>query len=311
MLRMRYVHEIVVNLSVLRYVIEFNAKQKMYDVPKACERLFMRIFNLVFKWNLKDLNQSGVNYPAIDLGDINRSLGIQVTCERDRSKIERTLLAYENNHIDQFYKKLYVFILTQKRDYEKDFIYPVSQKKFSKKRIYDISDFMNILESLQDDVLEKLYLLIKKEIGYCFDSKYANYKSISASFPEFGSRKHQTLNKLGITFPDQDVDEIYEKIDALPLNYRLAVYTFIKKSYKNELKMNGIVFSNFMQSIGLSDVDALFNGPLALLDTDGAEPKRYEVISIRYEDMWNLILDKVDEVWWEQLIVYADFSLLD
>ncbi len=314
--KMHYIHEIVINLSVLRYVVESDARKGFYDIPKACEDLFMEIFNIVYAqngWKFQNMNNIKANYPAIDLGDVKNKIGIQITCQSNSTKIQDTLDVFESSlmNLPQIFSHLFIFLLTRKPNYTKKFSFPKSGMKYNKKHILSIDDFIDSLDSLDISVLEKLCVYIKKNIQLGFDSASPSYKSIANAFPEFGSRKHQTLNKLGITFPDQEVDEIYEKIDALPLNYRLAIYTFIKKSYKNELKMNGIVFSHFMQSIGLSDVDALFNGPLALLDTDGAEPKRYEEISIKYEDTWKLILDNVDEIWWEQLIVYADFKLLD
>lgn len=36
---MKYLHEIIVNLSVLRFVISANAEAGLYDINRACENL--------------------------------------------------------------------------------------------------------------------------------------------------------------------------------------------------------------------------------------------------------------------------------
>lgn len=315
--KMHYIHEIVINLSVLRYVVESDARNGFYDIPKACEDLFMEIFNIVYAqngWKFQNMNNIKPNYPAIDLGDVKNKIGIQITCQSDSTKIQDTLDVFERSpmNLPSIFSHLFIFLLTRKPNYTKKFSFPVSGKKYSKKHILSIDDFIDSLDGLDISVLEQLCVYIKNNIQLGFGSASPSYKSIAKAFPEFGSRKHQTLNKLGVQYPDKSVDAIYDRIVDLPLDYRLAFYTFVKKSYKQGLKMKVPVFDSFVKSINVTyNLDDLLEGPLALLSSDDAEPRSAGVISIRYEDTWKLILDNVDEIWWEQLIVYADFTLLD
>lgn len=316
--KMHYIHEIIVNLSVLRYVVECDARKGFYDIPKACENLFKEIFNIAFEqfgWKFENLNDRIPNFPAIDLGDANKKIGIQITCQKDSSKIQDTLKTYESSslNLSQDYKHLFIFLLTRKPNYTKKFSFPVSKMKYNKKHIYSIDDFIDYLDNLDVGVLERLFLYIKNNIRFSFDSASPSYKSISKDFPEFGSRKHQSLSKLGVSFPDKEIDEIFRRIDKIALCQRLVIYTFLKKCDDKELVMDGGTFNAFLRDMDYrrSDVKPLFDGLNKLLWTDENTDPAEEKIHLLHEDSWRLIKDNVDEIWWEQLIVYADFTLLD
>ena len=47
--------------------------------------------NLAYALELKNLNQSGANYAAIDLGDKKKSTAFQITAESKKSKVQETL----------------------------------------------------------------------------------------------------------------------------------------------------------------------------------------------------------------------------
>ena len=70
--------EIVMYLSVLRYIFKSRSKQGLFDLNKKAEPFFMRLLNLTYSWGLKDLNKIQNNYPAIDLGDNTNGICIQV-----------------------------------------------------------------------------------------------------------------------------------------------------------------------------------------------------------------------------------------
>ncbi|WP_290705343.1 SMEK domain-containing protein, partial [Amphritea sp.] len=69
--------EIVMYLSVLRYIFKSRSKRGLYDLNKKAEPFFQKLFNIIYSWNLIDLNDIQANYPAIDLGDESQGVCIQ------------------------------------------------------------------------------------------------------------------------------------------------------------------------------------------------------------------------------------------
>jgi hypothetical protein len=84
--------DIVVRLSVLRYVITSNTRRGKHDIAIDAEDFFAGFCNLLLEWNLVNLNRTEYpNYPAIDLGDQARRIAIQVTAENTVDKIKSTI----------------------------------------------------------------------------------------------------------------------------------------------------------------------------------------------------------------------------
>jgi len=84
--------DIVVRLSVLRYVITSDTKRSKNDTATDAENFCAGLLNLLCGWELVNLNVTEYpNYPAIDLGDKKHMIAIQVTTENKVEKIKDTI----------------------------------------------------------------------------------------------------------------------------------------------------------------------------------------------------------------------------
>jgi hypothetical protein len=137
--------EIIVRLSVLRYVITSNTKRGKFDIATDAEDFFAGFINLLLGWNLKNLNITEyANYPAIDLADQDNRISIQVTTQNSLSKIRETIELFHKHKHQQKYDHLIVLILSRKLEHKTEI--ESLRGDIKKIDIWDIDDLLAIVE---------------------------------------------------------------------------------------------------------------------------------------------------------------------
>nr|WP_295933012.1 SMEK domain-containing protein [uncultured Dyadobacter sp.] len=88
-----------------------------FDINKISEGIAARLLNLLYGWNLTDLNDKELNFSAVDLGDTeNAKLAIQVTSRTDTRKIRRTLKSFtDSGYLKEFPNGVKFLILSSGR----------------------------------------------------------------------------------------------------------------------------------------------------------------------------------------------------
>jgi len=89
-------------LSHIKSIVEDDTKQKLYDINKTAEDIFMHILNNVYGWQLVNANDIKPNFPAIDLIDTTNEIVIQVTSSIDDSKVTSTIEKFEKFADDNY-----------------------------------------------------------------------------------------------------------------------------------------------------------------------------------------------------------------
>jgi hypothetical protein len=64
------------------------------DINRTAENLALRLLNMAYDYNLKNLNWDQNNYPAVDLGDQKRGIAFQLTASDDLKKIKETVAKF-------------------------------------------------------------------------------------------------------------------------------------------------------------------------------------------------------------------------
>jgi hypothetical protein len=162
--------EILLSLSVLRYIIKSRSKRGLYDLNKQSERFFANVLNLTEGWNLINLNDVTKNHPAIDLGDDAARICVQVTSENRIEKINHTILQLCSNNLDKKYDRLIILILGDKKNYKSEFAstcYPNFDKKSD---IWDIDDLLERIEKLSIEKLQALQQYLSVELAPIINS---------------------------------------------------------------------------------------------------------------------------------------------
>lgn len=142
-------HKIAEKLSLIENYVIFVNKLGHYDINRDFEYFFIFILNQVYNYNLVNMNDIQSNYPAIDLGDINSRVCIQVTSENTNSKYKATLEKFLENDLDRFYDKIVFLLISNKPKCS------ITSKNL-KTEVIDMRDLFNDISKLSD---EKIYSL--------------------------------------------------------------------------------------------------------------------------------------------------------
>lgn len=180
-------------LSVLRYIFKSRSKRGLYDLNKKAEPFFCRLLNYIYGWKLENLNSIQNNYPAIDLGDQEAGVCVQVTAENSSSKIKKTIKTFENNKLHKTYGRLVFLILTEKKNYTTKLT--TKEIDFSLDNdVIDIDDLLEVVEELGIEDLEEIHRFLSKELSSIV-KLFAEKTSLLSQIPEFSGIEPAEDNK--------------------------------------------------------------------------------------------------------------------
>lgn len=92
-----------------------------YDINISCEKFYMYLLNLIYGWNLKNINDEENNAVSIDLYDKEARVAVQVTSDSSASKIHKTINKHIENNRHNEYDRLVFVVITQDKDYRAKF----------------------------------------------------------------------------------------------------------------------------------------------------------------------------------------------
>lgn len=164
--RTRYYNYIEERLNFLAYRIEKRGKINLLDLNIHSETFFAELFNILYNYNLVNLNYIKQNTEGIDLIDTKNKIIIQVSATSTKGKIENSL----NKGIYLFYKDYnFKFISISKEVSSKlratEFENPYNLIFDSQKDILDSTTLLRYILNLEIDKQKILFEFIKKELG--------------------------------------------------------------------------------------------------------------------------------------------------
>lgn len=178
--KQKQINYIMEKISYWSSYIKLCNKESYTDINHISEGFVQQLLNIIYDVSLVNLNNVHVNYPGLDLGDLEKGIGIQVTSRRDSKKIEETykkIFSTRNKDggkiIGQIFNKQILFIILSPEDTVKfnkktlDKLKKVSNGKFTQKDIINISELLNKIISLFDennDKFQKIYNTISTHI---------------------------------------------------------------------------------------------------------------------------------------------------
>ena len=160
---------IIERLAVIEAYVRMSNQIKLFDIDVILEDFCTDLLNITFDWNLKKLNDTR-NMPAIDLGDLEKRICVQVTSENKGRKVKETVTKFTTHNLDNNFDKLIIFMLVPK------------QGSYS----INVSNCKNHLFSLEDDIwdfstyIQKIKTMDNEKIsairGYIEDAYPECYK---------------------------------------------------------------------------------------------------------------------------------------
>lgn len=75
-------------LGILQYSVEYRGAIGLLDQNLILQSFIAKFLNIIYGYDLINLDGEGHKYPAIDLGDHYRKVAFQVTATKRPTKIE-------------------------------------------------------------------------------------------------------------------------------------------------------------------------------------------------------------------------------
>lgn len=142
-----YLKGIAHSLALLSKEVEIRNAVNLYDINIVAEDFFPGLLNLIYGYELKNINYLEKNAPAIDLYDSKNKVSIQVTSDNDSAKIKHTISEFNQNGFYEIYDRLIILILTQKRNIQLILILKVNLHLTKKKIFGMLKVLLRILEN--------------------------------------------------------------------------------------------------------------------------------------------------------------------
>lgn len=156
--------EVVYWLSHLSTSARLGGKIHFFDLNIVAEDFYADLLNIIYGWDLINLNHSDLNAVAIDLGDTKRKIAVQVTSNRTKYKIQKTLDKFEEYKLSTHFNQLKLVIIGERTGNYPSLNVPASLVFDGKNDVLDDSEIIKAIRGLSTlEVLEVLDLL-KRDI---------------------------------------------------------------------------------------------------------------------------------------------------
>lgn len=162
--RIDTIKRIIEKLTVLKTQIELENGVHLFDNNIGLEDFTCGLMNLVYGYNLKNLNKNQINYPGIDLADSSLQIAVQVTVEKTKEKIQSSIDTFIKKGYMKKYKRLIIFLYADKDRFNGEF---ETQKKFNFNKNEDIITVKKLVKDIDkcsDDCLKKIELYLEEQL---------------------------------------------------------------------------------------------------------------------------------------------------
>ena len=255
MKRTQYFNYIDEKLNTLAYRVETRGRLNLLDIHLHSENFYLHFFNLLFGYQLENLNSRLQNVEAIDLIDHQDKIIIQVSATCSKHKVESSL---SKGILKDYPGYSFKFISISKDATElrkSTFKNPYSLLFSPSTDIYDVTSVLNDVLSRTVPEQKLIYKFIKEELGgdvdvVKFDRNLTSIINILSKEKWDDSSKSDFVNSFEvdrkISFNElvnsrsiieeyrdyyKKVDEKYSEFDQQGLNKSYSVLRSISKEY--------------------------------------------------------------------------------
>lgn len=163
--RKEYIDNIIHSLAWIQSEIKLSGFAALYDNHIVAEDFFCGFLNLLYGYNLTNVNHSVRNAPAIDLVDSKNRIAIQVTATSSQEKVQSTIKKFLKYELYADYDRLCILFLGDVPKCEK----PVDTEghfAFDKKSdLLDMKDLIQEIKKRNTEELGKLDAYLKEELN--------------------------------------------------------------------------------------------------------------------------------------------------
>lgn len=135
----------------------------LYDANLFSETSICEILNVIFDYELKNVNSLTKNHPAIDLADSYNRIAVQVTTTKSKGKVQSTLDKFFAKKMETVFDELLIIILGRKQKAYSALSVPDDFIFDAKKHILDFRDLLHLIGFLPTKRIEKIAHLLEQE----------------------------------------------------------------------------------------------------------------------------------------------------
>jgi hypothetical protein len=319
--------DIVMKLSILRYMVKSLCKRGRTDLSRACEPFFRDLLNLIFGYELENANDEKLNAAAIDLRDRNNRLCFQITARTDRRKIQDTINLFRKRNLDKEFSELRFLLLSEKK---------ISSKPFSTwgdfnfsfdRHVLDVDDVIAATEALPLQKLKAVHAFIESQLAAIThslepDSLLDTFEKVASKAAEnAGKILHDSDYKEGQLQSELDgINKLCRKLSELSQKQREFLSFFLPSADGMRSTSSLICPLQTLQQKTLLDENEFREylqvlGETGLIDVDTDE-KPYKVrlqftLPVSGVDLFELVVEELKPPEISELILRCNFSVLD
>lgn len=185
---------IAMRLAHLKAYVSTVNSIHLFDVNVVAEDFFASLLNEVYGYSLVNLNHADLNCAAIDLGDPGQRVAFQVTSERTKAKIQKTVNTFVQHGLEDQYDTLKVIIIGDRTGDYPNLAVPSGITFNGKNDVVDIAGLMNNINRLDVSTLERIATLIRSELTDQTSTSVTE-PDIAVEFHEIGETQRELLKQ--------------------------------------------------------------------------------------------------------------------
>lgn len=215
LLREQHLKSIIEKLSYLQLIVSMSNKQQLYDIDHGLEDFCVGLLNRIYGWNLVNLNNAMKNTPAIDLGDKDSKISVQITSDKRGDKVKKTVADFETKKLCAEYSRLIILILVPKQERYKltlEQTFGFSQEK----DIWDYGDLINDIKTLPTEKIQEINNYIEAEFQpFRADMKFDRYDRLKNIANQIQNGQEHDVRLEVETLCSQEIIDAYERLTQL------------------------------------------------------------------------------------------------
>jgi hypothetical protein len=151
-------------LATIESACKLRGRAGLLDLHRSLQRFFCQFLSVAYGLNLIELDNIQSNFPAIDLGDREGRRCFQITSNKSKVKIERTLRKYFAKRLYEQYGAIAILVMGERQRTYKSLLVPVAIQFDPDTDILGLPELIKHVKTLETPTLERLAEIIAAEL---------------------------------------------------------------------------------------------------------------------------------------------------
>jgi SMEK domain len=152
-------------LAYLKSQVELSNPSNFTDINIYAENFYRDFLNLIFGYELLNINIFEPNSAAIDLGDEVSKFAVQVTSTSDLAKVKKTVSKYNGKNLHEKYDRLVILNISMKKNYQTKIVGDKEKYELdTSKDVWDISDLIKVIGDKDVGQISTVRLFLESQV---------------------------------------------------------------------------------------------------------------------------------------------------